>query len=103
MQDYKDLRVWEKTHVFTLKVYEVTKSFPREELYSLTSELRRCSFSIPANIAEGCGKISQIEFSHFLNISLASANADYLELTAKVNEIKAMLINLITKVRKVLA
>ncbi len=74
MQNYKDLKVWDKAHRFTLKVYEVTKSFPKEELYSLTNQLRRAASSIPANIAEGCGKNSNAEFAHFLNISLGSAN-----------------------------
>ncbi|MGI8636524.1 MAG: four helix bundle protein [Segetibacter sp.] len=58
MQNYKDLKVWEKAHYFTLKVYEITKDFPKEEIYSLTNQIRRASSSIPANIAEGCGKNS---------------------------------------------
>ena len=116
MQNYKDLKVWEKAHQFTLEVYEVTKLFPKEELYSLTNQLRRAASSIPANIAEGCGKNSQAEFAHFLNISLGSANeAEYFLILSKdlkyldennfeilikiVNEIKAMLIALISKVR----
>ena len=56
MQNYKDLKVWEKAHSFTLSVYEATKFFPKEELYGLTNQLRRCAASVPANIAEGCGK-----------------------------------------------
>ena len=74
MQNYKDLKVWEKAHHFTLSVYKITKAFPKEEIYSLTNQLRRSASSIPANIAEGCGKKSQAEFAHFLNISLGSAN-----------------------------
>lgn len=116
MQNYKDLKVWEKAHHFTLRVYEITKSFPKEELYSLTNQLRRSVSSIPANIAEGCGKNSQLEFAHFLNIALGSSNeAEYYLILSKdltylntedfetllktINEIKAMLIALITKVR----
>src|SRR5258705_12822176 len=116
MQNYKDLKVWEKAHLFTLKVYDVSKTFPKDELYSLTNQLRRAASSIPANIAEGCGKNSQQEFAHFLNIALGPANeAEYflllskdlkylpeqkfLELTENINEIKAMLISLIGKVR----
>lgn len=84
MQDYKELKVWEKAHHFTLQVYEVTKSFPKDELYSLTNQLRRAASSIPANIAEGCGKITQSEFAHFLNISLGSANeAEYFLILSK--------------------
>jgi len=116
MQNYKDLKVWGKAHQFTLEVYEITKVFPKEEIYSLTNQLRRAASSIPANIAEGCGKNSQAEFAHFLNISLGSANeAEYFLILSKdlkylnesifdtlvktINEIKAMLITLISKVR----
>lgn len=116
MQNYKDLKVWEKAHHFTLRIYELTKSFPKDEIYSLTNQLRRAASSIAANIAEGCGKNSQNELAHFLNISLGSSNeAEYFLLLAKdlkyleidiydplannINEIKAMLISLINKVR----
>ncbi|MDO8992582.1 MAG: four helix bundle protein, partial [Daejeonella sp.] len=58
MQNYKDLKVWVKSHEITLKIYNLIKGFPKEEIYSLTSQIRRCSSSIPANIAEGCGKNS---------------------------------------------
>ncbi len=74
MQNYKDLNVWEKSHQFTVTVYECTKSFPKEELFGLTSQLRRASSSIPENIAEGCGKNSKAELAHYLNIALGSAN-----------------------------
>lgn len=116
MQNYKDLKVWKQAHQFTLEVYGVTKQFPKEEIYCLTNQLRRAASSIPANIAEGCGKNSQAEFAHFLNISLGSANeAEYFLILSKdlkylnenifdafvkiINEIKAMLIALISKVR----
>lgn len=116
MQNYKDLKVWEKAHSFTLQVYEYTKVFPKEELYSLTNQLRRSASSIPANIAEGCGKNSNSEFAHFLNIALGSANeSEYFIILSKdllylkeeffqtlfilINEVKGMLIALINKVR----
>jgi len=116
MQNYKELRVWEKAHSFTLKVYEASRFFPKDEVYSLTNQLRRAASSIPANIAEGCGKNSQLEFAHFLNIALGSANEseyflilsrdlrylneeNFSELTNSINEVKAMLISLIGKVR----
>jgi four helix bundle protein len=116
MQDYKELKVWEKAHKFTLSVYEASKTLPKDELYSLTNHLRRAASSIPANIAEGSGKNTQAEFAHFLNVALGSANEseyflilsrdlNYLdqnkisELYNSVNEIKAMLISLINKVR----
>lgn len=84
MQNYKDLKVWKKAHQFTLLVYETSKSFPKEELYALVSQLRRAASSIPANIAEGCGKNSPAEFAHYLNISLGSANeSEYLFMLSK--------------------
>lgn len=73
MQNYKDLKVWEKGHLFTLEVYKVTKLFPKEEMYGLTSQLRRSAASIPSNIAEGCGKKTKPEFAHYLNIALGSS------------------------------
>ena len=116
MQNYKDLRVWEKAHEFTLEIYLTTKTFPKEEIYGLTNQIRRCSSSIPANIAEGCGKNYSLELAHYLNISLGSSNeAEYFLILSrdlnyftvavfeilflKINEIKAMLINLINKIR----
>lgn len=116
MQNYKDLKVWKKAHEFTLKVYESTKIFPKEEIYSLTNQIRRSASSVPANIAEGCGKNSNLELAHFLNIALGSANeSEYFLILSKdllylkeetyailynlINEIKSMLIALINKVR----
>jgi four helix bundle protein len=74
MQDYKELKVWEKAHQFTLQVYEATKAFPKDELNSLTNQLRRAAASVPANIAEGSGKNTRAAFAHFLNTALGSAN-----------------------------
>lgn len=116
MQNFKDLKVWVKSHEITLKIYSLTKGFPKEEIYTLTSQIRRCSSSIPANIAEGCGKNSNSDLGRFLNIALGSANeTEYFLLLAKdlgyltiddhqllersINEVKAMLISLIQKVR----
>lgn len=58
MQNYKDLLVWQKAHVFTLKIYQIVASFPKEEIYNLTSQIKRSASSIPTNIAEECGKFS---------------------------------------------
>lgn len=108
--------MWTKFHEITLKIYNLTKVFPREEMYSLTNQVRRCSSSIPANIAEGCGKNGKNDFARFLNIALGSANEteyflllakdlgylkidDHIQLEKSINEIKAMLISLIQKVR----
>jgi four helix bundle protein len=73
MRDYRELKVWENAHAVTLSIYEATRSFPREELYGLTSQVRRASYSIPANIAEGCGRSGNAEFGRFLWIALGSA------------------------------
>jgi len=116
MQNYKDLKVWSKAHQLTLDVYLLSKEFPKEELYSLTNQLRRAISSIPANIAEGCGKNSQLDFANFLNIALGSANEseyflllsrdlgylnpdNHLMLDKAINEVKAMLISLIKIIR----
>ena len=74
MKDFRDLQVWAKSHALTLAVYQATGSFPKEELFGLTSQMRRCSASIPANIAEGCGRRGNGEFHRFLQISTGSAN-----------------------------
>ncbi|MFO7614761.1 MAG: four helix bundle protein [Bacteroidales bacterium] len=69
-----DLSVWKKAHSFVIDIYLVTKSFPKDELYGLTSQLRRAAVSIPANIAEGFGRLSSAEKIRFYNISQASLN-----------------------------
>ncbi len=74
MQDFKSLKVWEKAHGLTVEIYRHTKDFPKEELYSLTNQLRRAASSVPANIAECCGKQTKADFANFLNIALGSAN-----------------------------
>ena len=73
MRDFKKYDIWKLSHVFTLKTYELTKSFPKDEIYGLTSQLRRASSSIPTNISEGCGRDSDAEFNRFLTIALGSA------------------------------
>ena len=84
MKDFRDLRVWERARQLTLQVYKVTGSFPREERYGLTSQIRRWSASIGANIAEGCGKRSNNEFQRFLQIASGSASElDYHLLLAR--------------------
>ena len=74
MKDFRDLNVWRKAHEIALDVYRVTKSFPREELYALTSQMRRSGVSIATNIAEGCGKHSDADFARFVVIALGSAS-----------------------------
>jgi four helix bundle protein len=116
LQDYTKLKVWEKSHDLTLTIYRVTLSFPREEVYGLTSQMRRSCASVPTNIAEGCGRGGRVELARFLRIAagLASELAyqlllahdlrflsrkDYDFLTAEVGEVKRMLRALILKLR----
>jgi four helix bundle protein len=114
MEDFKDLRVWEKAHELTLSVYKATRSFPREEMYGLTSQLRRAAASVGANIAEGCGRRSDPEMRRFLQIARGSANeveyhlllardleflsgADFKDLEVAVLEIQRMLASFVQR------
>ena len=74
MGDYKQLAVWQKAHQLVLDIYQLTMSFPKEELYSLTSQIRRAALSIPSNIAEGSGRGHDKEFVRFLQIAIGSTN-----------------------------
>jgi len=74
MKDFKELHVWQKSHLLTLAVYKTTKSFPRDELYGLISQIRRSAVSVPSNISEGCGRLSDKELAHFLVIANGSAS-----------------------------
>ena len=74
MQDFRKLKVWEKAHQLALEAYRATASFPKEEAYGLTSQIRRCSASIPANIAEGCGRSGNNEMGRFLQVAMGSAS-----------------------------
>ncbi|MCZ2343187.1 MAG: four helix bundle protein [Bacteroidales bacterium] len=73
MQDFRNLKVWEKSHHLTLQIYSITKGFPREELFSLTQQMRRSAMSIPTNIAEGCGRSTNADFARFLWMANGSA------------------------------
>ena len=74
MQDFRTLQVWRKAHELTLTVYRVTATFPDTERFGLTSQIRRCCASIPANIAEGCGRGGGKDFARFLRIAAGSAS-----------------------------
>ncbi len=75
MSGYKDLKIYQRSYEMAKAVYEMTKSFPREELYGMTSQLRRAALSIPLNIAEGYSKReSQQEFNRFLQMAIGSTN-----------------------------
>ncbi len=74
MKDFHKMKVWEKAHAFTLSIYKITKDFPKDELYGLTNQVRRSAASVPTNIAEGCGRASQVEFLRYLHISMGSSS-----------------------------
>jgi four helix bundle protein len=74
ISSYKDLLIWQKGIVIVVKVYKLVKTFPQEELYSLTSQIKRASVSIPSNISEGYGRNTDKSFSHFIDISRGSLN-----------------------------
>ena len=73
MRDFHKLMIWQRSHSLTLEIYKITKTFPKEEVFGLTSQIRRAVSSIPTNIAEGCGRNSNKEFAHFLQIAIGSA------------------------------
>ncbi len=108
VKDFRDLQVWQKAHQLTLMVYRLTATFPRDERYGLTSQLRRSSSSIAANLAEGCGRNGDAELARFCSIAMGSASeleyhlllardlnlvntADYTALAQQTSEIKRML------------
>ena len=114
MKAFRDLKVWEKAHQLTLQVYQLTSSFPKDELYGLTSQVRRAAASIPANIAEGCGRNGDAELGRFMQIAMGSASEleyhlllardlsflseeVYSRLNLEVTEVKRMLASFIKK------
>jgi len=116
MEDFKDLKVWTKAHELTLVVYRRTRVFPKEEMYGLTSQLRRAAASIGANIAEGCGRRSDGEMKRFLQIARGSAseleyhfhlardlqlldNDEFKNLEGKVLEVQRMLASLVQRLQ----
>ena len=74
IKSYKDLIVWQKSIILVVEVYKLTEKFPKSEIFGLTSQMRRCSISIPSNIAEGRGRGTRKDFAHFLRVSLGSCN-----------------------------
>lgn len=74
MRDFRSIKAWEKAHQLALAVYAGTQAFPREEVYGLTSQMRRSASSIPTNIAEGCGRIGDVELARFCVIAFGSAS-----------------------------
>jgi four helix bundle protein len=74
MQNFRNLKVWQKAHALTLDIYDTSRSFPKEELFGLTSQMRRASASVGANIAEGTCRKGDGEFGRFLHIAIGSAS-----------------------------
>ena len=74
MRDFRKFEVWQLSHQLTLNIYSITKLFPKEELFGLTSQIRRSFASIGYNISEGSGRNSDKEFANFVNIALGSSN-----------------------------
>lgn len=117
MKTHKDLDVWKKSINIVTSVYKVTASFPKDELYGLTSQIRRSAVSIPSNIAEGAGRNHVNEFRQFLYIALGSAseletqliisemlgfitNEKSQELIAELNTVSKMIQGLIKSINK---
>ena len=116
MKGFRDLKVWKKSHELTLEIYRLSKEFPAHEIYGLTSQIRRAGSSIPANIAEGCGRNSDADFARFLQIAMGSASeleyhlllakdlgmlseSGYTMVEANVTEVKRMLSSLILRLK----
>lgn len=74
MRDFKSFKVWQSSHQLVLKIYQLTKQFPKDETFGLTSQMRRAFASISFNISEGAGRNSDKEFANFINIALGSSN-----------------------------
>ncbi len=116
MKDFRKLSVWGKAHSLTVEAYRATGTFPKDELYGLVSQIRRSASSVPANIAEGCGRDGAAEFGRFLQIALGSASEleyhlllahdlgllsekDHERLGEQVVEVKRMLTGLVQKLK----
>jgi four helix bundle protein len=116
MKDFRKQKVWQKSHLLTLDLYKATTGFPKEELYGLTSQIRRAGYSIPANIAEGCGRDGDAELARFLQIAKGSASElqyhlllaqdlgflndlEYQQLNKQTTEVKQMLTSFIKKLK----
>ncbi|NCN86375.1 four helix bundle protein [archaeon] len=117
MQDFKSLLIWKKSFELNKKIYKITKHFPEEEIYGLTSQIRRSSISISSNIAEGCGRKTNKDFSNFLHNSfgslkelecqiLISESLNYIskeeleKIQTEISELTAMIIGLIKKITR---
>jgi len=83
VKDFREILVWQRSHALTLEIYRLTHQFPSEEKFGLVNQMRRAAASIPANLAEGCGRDGDAELKRFMNIALGSAcELDYFVLLA---------------------
>jgi len=73
-KDFKEILIWQRSHQFTLDIYKISVTFPPEEKFGLTSQIRRASYSIPTNIAEGCGRNTEADMCRFFIIAMGSAS-----------------------------
>jgi len=117
LKDFKELKVWHKAYHLALAIYEASRQFPREEMYGLTSQLRRAAVSVGANIAEGCGRRSDGELVRFLQIARGSASevehhlllardlkfllaSAHQDLEKKLQEVQRMLTSLVSSIHE---
>lgn len=111
MQDFKNLKVWQRSHHLVKMIYHITHHFPQEEIFNLTRQIRRSAISIASNISEGCGRGSDTDFARFIQIAIGSASeleyrillakeldyltvTEYSELTEEIIKVKKMLTSL---------
>ena len=117
MRDYKKYDIWKLSHFLTLEIYKITEGFPKEEVFGLTSQIRRASSSVGINIVEGCGRGSDEDFKRFLRTASGSAfeveyilllskdlnyisEEKFIELTPKAEELKIKISKLILKIEE---
>jgi four helix bundle protein len=120
VRNHRDLKVWCKAYSLSLDLYRLSRGFPKEELYGLTSQLRRAAISIGANLAEGCGRRTNAEMARFIRIAMGSASEldhhlllckdlgfledqKYQRIVGELNEIRKMLTGLLDSVEGELA
>jgi four helix bundle protein len=117
MRDFHGLVVWQKSHALVLETYRLTKRFPDDERFGLISQLRRSAASVPANLAEGCGRGSELDFARFVQMAMGSASEveyhillskdlgylptdDFAKLSTSVQEVKRVLTSLLRSARE---
>jgi len=108
MRNFKNLHFWKRSHALTIRIYKLTKAFPKTEIYGVTSQIRRAAASVPTNIAEGCGRLSDKELARFIVIAQGSlleveylillgfdleyiSESEFKSLDKEINEIKSMI------------